>query len=74
MATKFDSKKLKLEREKNGFTFLSLARAIHAIEPKASKTSVWQWETKGRQPSIRYVMAMCKIFNKEPDFFMKTSK
>lgn len=67
----FDKKKLKRERIAAGLTFGTLAKRIQELEPLVSKSSVWQWESKGTEPSYRYIMALCAVFQKDPEYFVK---
>lgn len=71
MAIKFDSKKLKNERERLGYSFEELARALRVIEPKATKAVVWNWENQDAQPAARYMHAIAQVFGREESYFQK---
>lgn len=65
----FDNKKFAKEMDIQGWTVGKLAeRLARDYNPKASKALVHAWK-KQSTPSSVYLMAVCKILNKNPDFF-----
>lgn len=59
----FNKELLKRERVKRKLRYLELARALQGYGTKCSKSVVWQWETGGTQPSVRYVMVLADFFD-----------
>ncbi len=74
MKTKtFCPEKFRAARIAKGFSYLSLARLLQKSEPKASKQSVWKWETGKATPSYRYLLLLSAVFRKPIDHFFKSS-
>lgn len=68
----FNAAGLRTLMQAKGFSYLTLARALQAHEPKCSKQIVWKWATERSIPESRYVNALAKVFKKSPIFFFKT--
>ena len=69
---RFCSERLSLERLRRGFSYRELASLIedHSCGTIASQSLVYNWERLGQAPSGLHFCAICKIFNKEPDYFI----
>lgn len=65
----FNSKILKKERERLGYTFGTFSLALKQHVPSASKSVCWQWEKNKTSPSSKYLMAICSVLKKTPEFF-----
>ena len=70
---KWDSKRFKAERERQGFTQEAFADAIRKFRGKATKGLVCQWE-KGQEPGATYLQSICLILNKPSGYFCRHTK
>ncbi len=74
MVKRFDNKKFKQELKKQGYNYCTFAEKLQKFEPKACRSNVWQWAARKTEPSVRYLIPICKILGKSMSFFVKSSK
>lgn len=57
--------KIKKLRERNKLSQVGLAKALHV-----SRSTVNAWELSISQPTIKYIIEMCNVFNVTSDFIL----
>jgi len=65
---RFNGFRFKREYLSQGYTLAEFTRKIGESVPTASKQLVCNW-ANGHLPSGRYLMLICQVLRKQPEFF-----